>query len=1152
MDSLPYVDTLFKEYLLFRGFTATLQAFSAELSADRCCGFQAEALCELIFGQLLPHCRTTQLMELLELLADRLYSQLDGRFEALVERMEVALIKAALVTCAKSGRQEKVAEFFRQYGDALLSGPEAGVWRQWAALAFVPTPRKDPAFQAYFSSEWMSLLEVSFRNFLSQVMASLPLPAVLRFNADRRQRLTLQHQVDALQRQLEAVSRQLAEAHAAAAEAAEARQLGKNKTDPVTRAHEEAIPREVAAGPVAAQAGEPAAAAAAAAMREGSSASPVLRNGGGGGDGEAVLSTAIALPAHTRQATSEAAVQPNLTTHPSPSPLPRPPSPRSSGQPQLQPQPHSHLYNIHGRTLSLEAWHADADAGGAPEVASAVPENTTESNGSRKPATAFTGFTSRSRNGSSPDGGGSCRVIAPAPAGLPQRGGAILPSLEEEVKEPEPTPLGSPVQSLSSSVPAAAAAGLTQLRRPVGAFESEDRPGSCSCADLDVDVEEDPGMMLVSGPTVSSGGGGAARGRASAGSIARSVSVSDGEQPRSADDGDDGATTAEGEDDDNADAKKDEEEREAIDGAEEGEEEPEESSSYGSRPAVGSVGDAAGVVVATAAAVAAGSSSGSGSLRSQSLTGARAAPLLPGSRGGGGAVVGGGRWQGVSTYSAAPGALHGRGSAVLAAQFSPGSGHNVATGAADGSVAIWSPTTAMVHSASSSSPREARLTCGAAVTCVAWDARADKVMLVGTAGRGILAWHADTRRVASEIPPDPTGPWVSELACSSKDPVFIVAAATGPPLGITRATAITTGTASITMPSAGLHSVHRVLSPPPPHHPAHHSPSQSRGVQAGSSISDRSRSSSGGSSSSGRLSLWNMRAFKRVSSYTTPQNSPVLSLAFNAQGSWFAAATCGGDVHLYDSNLSLTRPQPLSSFRANCATPAGTAANPLAAPAVVQVYDSASETVLVTCCGATVRLWSLRRLAEPLLSVPLLPYLPYGGRGGGGWSPDWAPCMCLSPRAAAAAVVLGGGGPAVYVVDLQGNCTDEVGGGGGGGSGSGSSSWLSGVFGSPTTSLATSGSAASLSRMAAAAAGRVSVVLPYSGVGLGGGSGDGELSSVVAGNKVYGFGGGDEELVYGTSCSWHPTRDVVVVGYSDGAVRTVGLTRTVGGSSGSC
>ncbi|GFR46550.1 hypothetical protein Agub_g8144, partial [Astrephomene gubernaculifera] len=194
MDSLPYVDLLFKEYLLFRGFTATLQSFNTELDADRCCGFQAEALCELIFGQLLPQCRTSHLMQLLDLLGERLFSRSDGRFEGAVERMQVALIKAALVACVQCGRQDKVGEFFREQGDALLSGPEAGLWRQWAALAFVPSPRKDPAFQAYFSPEWLSLLEVSLRNLLSQALSALPLPAVLRFNSDRLHRRALQQQ----------------------------------------------------------------------------------------------------------------------------------------------------------------------------------------------------------------------------------------------------------------------------------------------------------------------------------------------------------------------------------------------------------------------------------------------------------------------------------------------------------------------------------------------------------------------------------------------------------------------------------------------------------------------------------------------------------------------------------------------------------------------------------------------------------------------------------------------------------------------------------------------------------------------------------------------------------------------------------------------
>lgn len=44
MQALPYLDSLIKEYLLFRGFTRTLQAFAVDAAADLGCGFQADAL----------------------------------------------------------------------------------------------------------------------------------------------------------------------------------------------------------------------------------------------------------------------------------------------------------------------------------------------------------------------------------------------------------------------------------------------------------------------------------------------------------------------------------------------------------------------------------------------------------------------------------------------------------------------------------------------------------------------------------------------------------------------------------------------------------------------------------------------------------------------------------------------------------------------------------------------------------------------------------------------------------------------------------------------------------------------------------------------------------------------------------------------------
>ncbi|EFJ45079.1 hypothetical protein VOLCADRAFT_94556 [Volvox carteri f. nagariensis] len=1035
MDSLPYVDTLFKEYLLFRGFTATLQSFSAELEADRCCGFQAEALCELIFGQLLPQCRTSQLMEVLELLADRLYSQLDGRFEAVVERMEVALMKAALVTSVKAGRQDKegggeaarksglVAEFFRQHGDALLSGPEAGVWRQWAALAFVPNPRKDPAFQAYFSPDWMSLLEVD----------------------------SLLRQVESLSQQLEA-----AKASMAAAVAASVRHsCGDGGLEKEPREERAAVAAAaVVQSPPLAAAGGCATAGAVAGSKDthvggrtpvmqlpgggdGSGDGSANDDGGGGGAGAARPTLQLQQPAAVSikddagGLTDKAAAADLTPSLPSPLPPPppqRPPSPsttlqqRQQQQQPLSPSHHQQQPQHHCRTLSLEvstaytgyigcwcqAWHAmvDSSAAAVPpqvEVAASVQRYGTASGRSAggggsggTTGAAFSGFASSGRPNSEAgdvDGAGGggdvsqCDAVAlapspevAAPSSYVQRSaGAALPSLAEEPGDAAPAPLiGSASSPLSSSVAAAAGAiavltaAAPDLRSPHG-NPLRGGDGNNADGDADVDMEEDPAVMLVSGPAVMEASGGGVRRRRTSSRSSSNFSGGDRSMDEDEDEDDIGTAVVPGVDDeeDNAEVGMEAEGGRQHEGADVTHGRMEDGDrGYGSAPSTEST-----------------SSGGGGG-------------------GGGTAVVGGGRWLGVSTHLAPPGTLHGRGSAVLAAQFSPGGGHNLVTGAADGSVAIWSPLS---------------------------------VMLVGTAGRGILAWHADTRRAASEMPPDPTAPWAG-----------------------------------------------------------------------------------GG-----------------VASYCDRR--------------WRGGRCCRANM--------------------TCATLSAPA---VSTPAAVQVYDSAAETVLVTCCGATLRLWSLRRLAEPLLSVPLLPYLPYGGGGGAGWSPDWSPCMCLSPRGAAAAVVLGGGGPAVYLIDLQGDGADEAaaagggtvsagaGGGGGGGVGSGSSTWLSSVFGSPSTASGMNVPSAALNRMAAAAVGRVSVILPYDGsdagisdVGglsgeVGGGSGMpcNEFGVGGGGGGRDGGGGCDVDGVYGTSCSWHPTRDVLVVGYRDGASSCTALSHITAMSRG--
>ena len=94
MDAIPYVDSLVKEYLLFRGFTGSLRAFNRDLASDRGCGFQPDQLCELVFRKLLPLDQAAELMEVLDFLSTRVYSRLPASYEEVIRKLEVCAIPA--------------------------------------------------------------------------------------------------------------------------------------------------------------------------------------------------------------------------------------------------------------------------------------------------------------------------------------------------------------------------------------------------------------------------------------------------------------------------------------------------------------------------------------------------------------------------------------------------------------------------------------------------------------------------------------------------------------------------------------------------------------------------------------------------------------------------------------------------------------------------------------------------------------------------------------------------------------------------------------------------------------------------------------------------------------------------------------------------
>ena len=175
MDAIPYVDSLIKEYLLFRGFTGSLRAFNKDLASDRGRGFQADQLCELVFRKLLPLDHASELMEVLDFLSNSVYSRLPGSYEGVIRKLEVgsllhmcpvaclqslhrdlswqphrlqvSILRAYIVKAVQAKKLAVVQGFFSQYGELLLQRTESSDWLQWFALPYLKDPSQDARFQ---------------------------------------------------------------------------------------------------------------------------------------------------------------------------------------------------------------------------------------------------------------------------------------------------------------------------------------------------------------------------------------------------------------------------------------------------------------------------------------------------------------------------------------------------------------------------------------------------------------------------------------------------------------------------------------------------------------------------------------------------------------------------------------------------------------------------------------------------------------------------------------------------------------------------------------------------------------------------------------------------------------------------------------------
>lgn len=128
MEKIQFADELVREFLVFRGFTSTLQAFEKELATDIGQGFQLDKILDLIFSIYVPKFDAHKLVDLLDFFRD-CFSYSDSTLIPVISKLNQSILRYYIVNALKSGRKDKVLDFFGVYGNDLLQRDDE--WSSW-------------------------------------------------------------------------------------------------------------------------------------------------------------------------------------------------------------------------------------------------------------------------------------------------------------------------------------------------------------------------------------------------------------------------------------------------------------------------------------------------------------------------------------------------------------------------------------------------------------------------------------------------------------------------------------------------------------------------------------------------------------------------------------------------------------------------------------------------------------------------------------------------------------------------------------------------------------------------------------------------------------------------------------------------------------
>lgn len=129
MENIQYAEELLREFLVFRGFTSTLQAFEKELSTDIGRNFQVDKILDLVFSVYIPKYQADKLIALLNFFKRCFSSSSETVFISTLTKLEMSILQYYIIHALQSGRHDKVVEFFQANTNFLLQKRED--WMPW-------------------------------------------------------------------------------------------------------------------------------------------------------------------------------------------------------------------------------------------------------------------------------------------------------------------------------------------------------------------------------------------------------------------------------------------------------------------------------------------------------------------------------------------------------------------------------------------------------------------------------------------------------------------------------------------------------------------------------------------------------------------------------------------------------------------------------------------------------------------------------------------------------------------------------------------------------------------------------------------------------------------------------------------------------------